>query len=364
MRTSAVLSGLVLVTGSVLVAAPAQAALAPVPGCGAVLTTDSRLTADLACPSGDGLTLTPGVTLDLKGHTLSGSQTATGIVLPNLGDVTIRNGTVSGWGAGVQTYDTWDEVGGTATITKVTFHANRNGVDTSGRLGATGKRHEISRSTFTENWSGVSGIYGGAHVVRSTFTANGTALNFITGGITLEDSRVEGNGTAVNCDESGCEIRRSKLVDNGVGLDVRTFGADVYDSTLAGNDTAFTSFGVWGHSTIEGNTFRDNGTAVTLWSSNATLTRNVFRGNETGFTTDGGMPFYTATLVGNRFVKNVDAINFEAPGTSLQDNVANDNERWGIYAPNATDLGGNRAKGNGYEPQCVGVVCPDSGPVS
>lgn len=30
---------------------------------------------------------------------------------------------------------------------------------------------------------------------------------------------------------------------------------------------------------------------------------------------------------------------------------------WGIHVPGAVDLGGNRASGNGNQPQCVGVVC-------
>jgi len=357
MRTSSVLATLALAGGSVLAAAPAQAAPTPVPGCGAVLTTDSRLVADLTCPSGDGVVLTPGVTLDLRGHTLSGSEGATGIVLPSLGDVAIRNGTVAGWGTGVRTYDPWDEVGGTVTITRITFRGNGSGVDASGRLGGTGKQHEIGRSTFTGNLVGVGAVYGHAHVTRSTFIGNRAALDVITGGVTLEDSRLERNGTGVGCDESGCLVQRSRLVDNGIGLDVRIFGADVVDSTLRGNETAFRSFGVWGHSTIERNAFTGNGTAVTLSASNATLTDNVFRGNALGFTSDGGLPDVAATLVGNRFVRNVDAIVVEEPGTSLGDNVANDNEGWGVYAPHATDLGGNQARGNGNEPQCVGVVC-------
>ncbi|MBD7917637.1 right-handed parallel beta-helix repeat-containing protein [Cellulomonas sp. Sa3CUA2] len=357
MRRSAVLSVIALVGGSVLVAAPAHAAPAPVPGCGAVLTADARLTADLTCPEGDGLVLAEGVTLDLRGHTLSGSSGAVAVVLPSLGDVTIRNGTIAGWGEGMRTFDTWDEVGGTVTVSRVTFSGNGEGVNTSGKLGSTGKVHEISRSTFTGNGTGVGGIYGGAHVVRSTFTDNGTALGFITGGFLLEDSRLEGNGTGVSCDESGCRILRSRIVDNGVGVDARQFGADIADSVLQGNDTAFSSFLVWGLSNLERNTFKDNGTAVTLSISNATLTGNVFRGNTLAFTSDGGAPDFASTLVGNRFVRNVDAVVVEQPGTSLQDNVADHNQGWGIYAPGATDLGGNQARGNGNEPQCVGVVC-------
>jgi parallel beta-helix repeat protein len=53
-------------------------------------------------------------------------------------------------------------------------------------------------------------------------------------------------------------------------------------------------------------------------------------------------------------------ITIEGTGTStsLGDNVANDNEQLGISAPaGVTDLGGNRASGNGTAAQCTGVVC-------
>lgn len=358
MRTSSILSVVVLTAGSAVVAGPAHAAPAPAPACGAVLTSDTRLRADLTCPEGDGLVLTAGVTLNLGGHTLTGSGAGTAIVLPNLGDVTIRNGTVAGWGTGVQTRDAWDEVGGTATIDRVTFTGNGSGVDTTGRLGGSGKVHLVSRSTFRDNGSGVSGVYGGAEVRRSTFTGNGIALDFITGGFLLEDSRVENNRVGASCDESGCEVVRSQLVGNEVALDVRFFGADVSDSTFRGNGTAFSSFSVWGHSALERNTFTDNGTAVTLSSSRATLVDNVFRSNRLGFTYEGHDPdWFGATLTGNRFVRNTDAIVVEEPGVALGDNAAERNTGWGIYAPQAEDLGGNTARGNGNEPQCVGVVC-------
>ena len=42
---------------------------------------------------------------------------------------------------------------------------------------------------------------------------------------------------------------------------------------------------------------------------------------------------------------------------SIGGNSARNNTGWGINAPGATDLGGNTARHNGNEPQCVGVVC-------
>lgn len=53
-----------------------------------------------------------------------------------------------------------------------------------------------------------------------------------------------------------------------------------------------------------------------------------------------------------------DGIKVESPQTSLGDNVTNDNEQLGIRATaGVTDLGGNRASGNGAAAQCTRVVC-------
>ena len=98
------------------------------------------------------------------------------------------------------------------------------------------------------------------------------------------------------------------------------------------------------------------GVAVDAFWSDLTLTGNVLRGNDLAFTasgTSGAVP----TLVANRFVRNGDAVVVEQPGVALGDDVALHNAGWGIYAPDAVDLGGNTARGNGHDPQCVGVSC-------
>src|SRR4051812_23500982 len=82
-----------LVAAAVLVATPATAA--PLT-CGSTVTASTSLTSDLACPSGvAALTLSAGVTLDLRGHTVSGSGSGVGIMVPRAGDVVIRNGTLT-----------------------------------------------------------------------------------------------------------------------------------------------------------------------------------------------------------------------------------------------------------------------------
>ena len=88
------------------------------------------------------------------------------------------------------------------------------------------------------------------------------------------------------------------------------------------------------------------------------MTWNAFSGNDVGFTSSGDEePDFSATLDHNIFVRNGDGIHVEDGGNSLKANSAGRNTGWGIYAPGSTDLGGNRAFGNGNSPQCVGVTC-------
>ena len=135
------------------------------------------------------------------------------------------------------------------------------------------------------------------------------------------------------------------------------FGAELTDNVVTGGETGFEAVGAWAGSTLRGNVFRDVGTAVRLSSATATLIDNVFTRNGVAFTAEGDDPFFSAALEGNRFVRNGDGILGVGVPTTLRDNVAVANQRWGINAPGATDLGGNVAHANGTEPQCVGVAC-------
>src|SRR5215217_4883306 len=74
--------------------------------CGDVITQDTTLDSDLACP-GDGLVVSAdGVTLDLGGHTITGSGALLGAGVTiradlTLTDVTIRRGTIRGFDSAV-----------------------------------------------------------------------------------------------------------------------------------------------------------------------------------------------------------------------------------------------------------------------
>lgn len=71
--------------------------------CGDTITHDITLTADLHCTTGWTALYVPvsGVTIDLGGHTLSGSRGLSGIGINDANSVRIVNGTISGFWGGV-----------------------------------------------------------------------------------------------------------------------------------------------------------------------------------------------------------------------------------------------------------------------
>ena len=77
------------------------------PGCGEEITQDTTLEGDLTCPSGPALVVAAdNITLDLGGHTVSGgdpqaSGGGPGILLRSVSGVTVRNGTVAHFEAGI-----------------------------------------------------------------------------------------------------------------------------------------------------------------------------------------------------------------------------------------------------------------------
>jgi hypothetical protein len=372
MRTASVLASLVLAAataGTGLVAGPASAATAIT--CGATVTGAGYLAADLTCP-GPGVTITGDSTVNLRGHRLTGTRTAVGITILGAGAVTIRNGRLSNWRTGIASGPSSDEPDssepfGSAVIDQVSFQDNSTGLDGSGWIpGAYRSRDvQVKHSRFERNSSGVFVIYGQVDVESSVFVGNSRAGNVITGSLDIQHSVLTNNDLGLGCDETGCLFAHNLLRHNRIGVSSNTFGVTLLDNTITGSDVAYSSNADWGGAQVTGNRFLRNKTAVSIGSASVvTLTGNRFAGNAKAVTSSDTEPapdpddaFATrATLTGNRFTHNGDAINLLILAT-LKDNAAVRNTGWGIYAPNATDLGGNTAHGNGTSPQCTGVVC-------
>lgn len=351
----------------------ASAAAAPVVGCGAVVEGEVTLGADLVCRNSPvGLTLLDGASLDLAGHRVVGGGSGTGLLVPPGGSATVHGGVVRGWESGVALgEDAWDAPG-RLVIEDVTFRENTTGLELQG-LGTVAPDTDVTASRFVANGTGISALdlWHGVDltVSASRFTDNATALDATSSIVAVADSVLVYNEQGVSCDQSSaCRIEDSTLRDNGTAVSSTWYGvARVYRSTFVRNDIGVDSYWVLSipNELVE-NTFTANGTGVLFDSAHGTLTANTFVRNDVGFEgrSEDGPPDFTASLVDNEFRRNGDGILSVVGESTLQGNTALHNERWGVHAPGAVDLGGNQAWGNGNEPQCVGVVCGTSGPSS
>ncbi|GAB7189837.1 hypothetical protein NUM3379_05430 [Kineococcus sp. NUM-3379] len=225
--------------------APAAAAPgpAPAPRCGAVLTADTTLGADLHCPAGDGLVLAgEGLVLDLAGHTVRGGGTGTGLRVAAEG-VRVRDGRVTGWEEAVQV-GVDGEPGFPADLAGLTVEGvrlERSGVGLDVRpLGDATAR----RVTASGNGAGLRlGADGALHVYSSALVGNSVgAVAVVTSRLGaplgLMHTVVRGNGVGVSCAGGVVVVDRSVVAGNVTGASFEDCeGAALRRSAFAANDS-------------------------------------------------------------------------------------------------------------------------------
>jgi hypothetical protein len=270
--------------------------------CGSTLSADTTLTSDLFCPGpGAALTLADGVTLDLGGHTLSGSGFA-GVVGAAQGDsFAAKNSTISGFEFGVESGRDQQ-----ATVWNLRLLRNRNGAFAVDR-----GRVLISDSWVSHNGIGLSDTFGYFDVRNTYVSDNGIGLHGAFGGFTVHESVIAYN------DDFGIQSQEQVPLT-------------VVDSVVRDNG----GFGIWVLTSYQ------DAFAVTLVGNEAS--RN---GADGIYLSDPGVIFAPAQpwLVSH--------------------NTANDNHAYGIEVINngglisGYDKGGNVARGNGQPAQCLNIVC-------
>lgn len=359
------------------------AAAAPAVTCGSTVTTDVTLTADLHCPSGDGIILGSNVTFDLGGHSLVGAgSSGVGVQTSLLSEGnTIRNGTIENWGTGILLQEQNPDgvpysisdvvllnspvgyfVGNTsAQLTRVTAVDSRIDGQLGGDL-------TISQSRLTR--SAVNVFFASAMITDSTLVQSPVSSS-AQGQIIIDSSTLDGKGaSAVGFVSETVITIQNSIVKNfkdpisgfwgGVSLTDNKF-TDMPNGVLGDISS---NIGSDGTSHISGNTFTRSGVAL-RGNVPMIVENNTFKQGEVGvvFTRSAplpGDPPPTADgsrAVGNVLTKNTGTgIQTDLPGLAVGGNTATKNGGYGIYAPGAVDLGGNIAFGNTLG-QCVGVVC-------
>ena len=332
---------LTTILAALLTALPAAAS--PPPGaavrCGDTLTGDRYLARNLTC-AGTAFTVVAPATLDLRGHTLRGGDVAFAVQGEETFQFVVRNGRITG-------FDTVVENDPGSAAWNVTF----------ARLAIVGNGTVV----HANDWGGPFRIEDSKVVDNTSVFA---AERFSD--LTVSRSRLVRNDVVIASisDGGSAAIVDSVLVDNGrLSGFVGVANLGLLRNTIRGSDEVV-SPSWWTFVAVTDNTFVDNGVAVSLGSHPGDVQGNTFRHNEVAIAVSapaGGIWDGPAQLVGNTLKHNGDGIVAQdGADVSVGDNRALRNSGWGIYAPGATDLGGNVAKGNGREPQCTGVSCGGS----
>lgn len=328
---------------------PADAA--PTARCGQNITKNTTLTVDVGPCAGDGLVIAAdGITLDLNGHTVSGrisrSEQA-GVRFKNVSGSTVKNGTVTGFDAGVVI-----DRGGSNTVRAITARDNVNHAVTSGNdwpcdlgdgitaLNSGGNR--ILANTVTKNgpYSGISLV---SNSDRNTVAGNNVFDNDI--------ANIQPDGTTAPC---GAPFARP---NQNIGIRIEGPGAD---ANVVGDASLRTAPSPAPIETFPGNTVADNQLyGITIHGyvcnppdgspSEANNWQNIIRSN---------------TVTGNGFAGPTEfgdgiAVLSQGPvGTvcaaeenAILSNTSNGNAQDGIFlagrGSNGNTINGNTVDGNG-----------------
>ena len=394
-------AAVILAVGGLLTLA-GRPALASALRCGATITANTTLHADLTNCVGDGLVIgADNITLDLRGHTIDGDATPAttdpdaGIKLAGHHGVTLTGGTV-------QEFDTGVLLDGAPSnsLRRLTVLRSDPGRGIDLENHSDGNRIEDNTSSNNAR----SGIVIGSsadNLVRGNVTrANATGI----AGLTATHNRIEGNvavggsnalllddfsddnvviaNVASGALEDGIHsdgkrnvIARNRVIDNPSGIEFVGDGLRVVGNFIAdtiGGCPECVGIGVGGgaDNVIEGNIVTSSPLdGIRLNPDVLPLTRAVVRANLVHNAAGDGIsiatnpralePVTDVLLEANVVTRSGhDGINVASTATTLTRNLAVHNTNLGIEAvPGVTDGGGNHAFGNGNPLQCINIAC-------
>jgi parallel beta-helix repeat protein len=345
--------GICAVGAGFLVGGVGVAAAGPV-SCGEVITTNTKLHADLVDCPGDGVVIgADNITLDLGGHTIDGLGSGAPFGsdgIDNSGgfeDVVIKNGTVTEFQQGVTL------VGTTANVARnLTVAGNDSyGFFVDGFASGDSNGNQLVGNRVFNNRDGIDLRGSNGNVIRAnSSTGNGgvgIAVTFSSQNNTVNDNVLTGNGGQgifLLDVANGNDLARNVIVANALTgiLIANSSTNDVVANRIAQNGGG----GLWIASDFP------------LVSGDNVLARNDLTANATdGILVDLGTTG-TVVLANDADGNADDGIDIRNAATTIMRNRADGNVDLGIDAVlGVLDGGGNRAAGNGNPLQCVNVVC-------
>lgn len=407
-RTSTtVLAAIAVCAASAFVTANAQAQAATIT-CGATITVDTTLHADLLnCPNLGLVIGADNIVLDLNGHSLTGDAASTGCDYPAVCDVgvdnsaghhglTIERGTVRNFSVGLL-----------ASGEVTDLHLREAALSHNQAFGAVvfASRHSvIERNTFAGNGtSGLVLIDGVAATVNRNTVTDSRGYGIVPRGVTdsvINNNTLDHNDHGILGDASSRNtvhnnivtrsggssidfgdgatanrIEHNHLINNGDGI----IGTNANNNVISHNIVTDTGiygfpdtggFGLLldgsGHNTVERNIItggRGPAIFVSSLDSPTASVGNTITGNIVNSRLDSGI------LVNNNATRTSltanlahgsghDGIQVDAPDTTITANTATHNHDLGIEAvPGVTDGGANHAAANGNPIQCTNIAC-------
>src|SRR4051794_4297320 len=389
-RAHALLTALALtVAGVAGTAAPAQAETGL--ACGARISTDTVLDADLLDCPGNGLVIdADNITVDLNGHTVDGdaAEVAECAAGPGRCDVGIAN--IAGHagvritGGSITDFSLGVAVMGAAENSLSRLTVSRSLVAGVELDEVTGSR--VEHSTITRNALAPAGI-GGINLVGSTDVAiegndidqNGKlGIRAATASVrhSILGNRVTDNaepGILLNGEEN--TVARNVFLRNGGGITFegnrnRVLGNVVADVPWCGYPGCGSAIQLVAgrDNRVSGNLVHGAPAGIDLESFEGSLAGTVVSGNTVDKTRGTGIAVDVShgdgTLVDTLLEHNVvtrgadNGLSIENASTTLTGNVALGNAGLGIAAvTGVTDGGGNYAAANGDSRQCTEVDC-------
>jgi parallel beta-helix repeat protein len=203
-----------------LFAVPATPATAAVVTCGTVVTTSIKLTSNLGpCPSDALIAGAHNLTIDLGGHTISGTGTGAGVRVAQRTDVTVTNGTIQGFETGVVLDESTS-----STVSKLVLRHNLRGVNVAGSDGNLVEKNTILNSGLDAIRLGLSADN---VISKNTLTGNVFGIgvaDFSTGNL-VEKNVIRGTrgfGVAVFSDSDSNRIEKNDVqrTSQGDGINV------------------------------------------------------------------------------------------------------------------------------------------------
>ena len=229
--------------------------------CGTTLMTDLRLESDLACP-GDAIFVgADDISIDLNGHTISGTGAGVGITVRSRQGVTIRGGLVRGFVTGIFVNSSSDVV-----ISHTALTQTREAIFLAGSSG-----NVIKNNIAWENQlrgimirpTGSGALSTDNFVVENVLADNPSGiLLFGQPGNTFTANRISGSSVAAidltGGGASGNVMRGNRLSESAAGI---KFGPGWIDNDFFGNTIAENVCGTQGNTTgntLQGNNFLRN----------------------------------------------------------------------------------------------------------